>query len=605
MNANNISLIDDWYFANFSSLKTLVFSNNRIRAITRLKLKGLEVLKTLDLSVNLITEIDCDVFYDCVSLVRLSIGENGLTSLPCVNFSSTSHSLKALDLKFNHISRVFDTDRSQLLSRLTHLDMTGNGLLSLQYIISEMPSLETLAVGENPNLKFRDDDFLNLPKLASIILSGKSGNGITEVPYLGPARSIITNFDLTYNSIDCIDIHHISNMTSLVNLSASYNNLWHFPNMGCSPNSAASNMSDIKFPALQSVKLDYNQLVEFPLLPQMPLGSSISIRSNKLRLFPPERMAMLDKVRYLYMPYNEATIFPNFSLLVESNLVSLYISNCKINSIPEAHIDKLSKLQYLDISHNRIAELPTMGFARQSLVWLHMDYNLIEALDPMLLAGTQTWRLEWLYAQHNNISSIPQSLWRQMNHVELLYLQHNRLDEMPDLAAVGATLRDVDLSQNRIPVVPHGHLVGLHGLETFNLSYNNIVDFSFWISTALERLTALELEHNEINSLKYLNSPPIKDKFTLNIMNNPIVCSGEICWLRNFNRSTIKREDKLCRNQPELADLVFDDIEDSVLGCSCRSHSIPYFLAKSTATITIYELLAYYICEMIHEICIQ
>ena len=577
MNANNISLINNEYFANFSSLKTLVFSNNRIRAITRLTLKGLEVLKTLDLSVNQITEIDCDVFYDCVNLVQLSIGENGLTSLPCVNFSSTSHGLKALDLKFNHISRVFDTDRSQLLSRLTHLDMTGNGLQSLQYIITEMPSLETFAVGENPNLKFRDDDFLNSPKLASIILSGKSGNGITEAPYLGPASSVITDLDLAYNSIECIDIHHISNMTSLMNLNISNNKLWRFPNMGCSPNSAASSMSDITFPALQSVKLDYNQLVEFPLLPEMPLGSSISIRSNKLRQFPPERMALLDKVQYLSMSYNEATIFPNFSLLLESNLVSLYISNCKINSIPEAHIHKLSKLQYLDISHNRIVELPPMGFARQSLVWLYMDYNLIEALDPMLLDGAQTWRLKWLYAQHNNISSIPLSLWRQMNHLERLYLQHNRLDEMPDLAAAGATLRDVDLSQNRIPVVPHGRLVGLHGLEKFNLSYNSIVDFPFWISATQGRLTALELEHNEINSLKYLNSPPINDKFTLNIMNNPIVCSGEICWLRNFSKSTIKREDKLCRNQPELADFVFDDIEDSVLGCSCRSHFSFYF----------------------------
>ena len=91
------------------------------------------------------------VFYDCVNLETLSIGGD-LTSLPCVNISNTSHALKVLDLKFNRIQKVLDTSRDQLLSQLTKLDMTRNGLLSLKNIITEMPSLETLNVAGNPNL---------------------------------------------------------------------------------------------------------------------------------------------------------------------------------------------------------------------------------------------------------------------------------------------------------------------------------------------------------------------------------------------------------------------------------------------------------------------
>ena len=139
------------------------------------------------------------------------------------------------------------------------------------------------------------------------------------------------------------------------------------------------------FPELHTIRLDGNMIVEFPLLPEMPLNSDILIRSNKLTHFPPERMALLDKVGYIDMGFNDATIFPDFSQLNESHLMGLSASLCKkIASIPVTHINKLSKLHRLDVSHNRIAELPDMGFASHSLVELNVGYNL---LCPLLL----TW----------------------------------------------------------------------------------------------------------------------------------------------------------------------------------------------------------------------
>ena len=574
MSNNSIFAIDDDYFANFMRLKTLILSNNKISEISRANLRGLSALTRFELSGNRIAEVTCDVFYDCVNLEMLSIGGD-LTSLPCVNISNTSHALKVLDLKFNRIQKVLDTSRGQLLSQLTKLDMTRNGLLSLKNIITEMPSLETLNVAGNPNLNFSDDILVNSTKLTSISFAGTGDTykyAFKKMPELGPLNSLFTELDLSYNSLECIDIHHISNMTHLTNLTLSHNRLTGFPNVGCSPYTTASNIDDIKFPELHIIWLDRNAIVEFPLLPEMPLNSDIRIRSNKLVHFPPERMALLDKVRYIDMSSNDATIFPDFSQLNESHLTGLSASRCKIASIPVTHIDKLSKLHRLDVSHNRIAELPDMGFASQSLVELNVGYNLLEVIEPLLLDGADIWLLQWLNIEHNNISSISENILRQMKHLRRLCLRHNVLDKMPNLAAAGAFLMDVDLSQNLISFVPHAYMDGLTELRRLNLSYNRVENFPFWRVEKMGNLYLLDLQHNEIIGLKNLNSPSMKNTLILNLMNNSILCSGEICWLRNFNRFTIIREDKLCRGQPELADLIFNDMSDSVLECTRRFH---------------------------------
>ena len=176
-------------------------------------------------------------------------------------------------------------------------------------------------------------------------------------------------------------------MTRLTNLTLTSNRITRFPNIGCSPYKTTSSIHDIKFPELHIIRLDDNMIVEFPLLPEMPLNSDIRIRSNKLVHFPPERMALLDKVGYIDMAFNDATIFPDFSQLNESHLMWLSASHCKIASIPVTHMNKLSKLHRLDVSHNRIAELPDMGFASQSLVELNVGYNLLEVIEPLLLDG--------------------------------------------------------------------------------------------------------------------------------------------------------------------------------------------------------------------------
>ena len=573
MNTNKINAIADGYFANFSSLSTLILSYNMISAITQETLSGLSALETLELSGNRITEVSCDALHDCVRLVHLQIGENELTALPCVAFSSTT--LRELGLGHNDILRVVDIGRSQHLSQVTSLDMTGNGLLSLRNIITEMPSLEIFAVGENPDLEFQDNDFLNSPRLTSITFAGKGPslpNRLVKMPYLGPAKSVMTTLNLGYSSLECVDIHHISNMIRLHYLNVTHNMLVRFPAEGCSSNPITSNLNDIRFPSLNTVILDYNQLVEFPLLPELPLGSTISINGNRLSSFPPERMALLDKVQSISITHNDATIFPDFSQLRQSQLQSFFAHDCRISSIPLAHIEKLSKLQTLKLQRNRISELPYMGFASHSLVTLDVGYNMLETLDPMLLAEGQTWFLTSLMAENNRIASIPINLWGQMVRLEQLCLQHNRLVEMPNLSAVGVTLKDVDLSQNLITIVPHECLDGLGGLEKLKFSNNRIVDFPFWKLPLVGSLTSLDLGYNQISSLGYLNTPSINSMLVLNIINNPIICSGDICWLRNFDRFTITREDRLCRTQPELSNINFNGMSDSLLGCPCRSH---------------------------------
>uniref|UniRef100_B3P183 GG17078 n=2 Tax=Drosophila erecta TaxID=7220 RepID=B3P183_DROER len=131
-------------------------------------------------------------------------------------------------------------------------------------------------------------------------------------------------------------------------------------------------------------------------------------------------------------------------------------------------MDSYPLLQYLDLSHSRIAQVEDDALGRLEL-------------------------LESLFLDHNLLMRVPSSLPPSLEH---LFLQHNQIMELPAQAFVGlVNLQTLDLSNNRLIFLPP---LSLPKLLTLNLQSSGVESVSQSIVHTLPQLRDLLLEDNPI-----------------------------------------------------------------------------------------------------------
>lgn len=145
LRSNEIEIIDDFAFANLSSLIQLYLNGNKLTTISRNTFTGLFALKYLDLYDNNIGSIENGAFVDLKEL-------------------------GSLDLLRNKLKRISD----QLLSRLTKLelfDVTDNQIETVGDSLYPLTSLRVLKLEGNPVKDINFVHLANLPRLWALYLS--------------------------------------------------------------------------------------------------------------------------------------------------------------------------------------------------------------------------------------------------------------------------------------------------------------------------------------------------------------------------------------------------------------------------------------------------
>lgn len=148
LDTNAIETIDDFTFANLSSLTTLHLEFNKISVINRNTFSGLFKLIRLTLDANDIHTIENGAFSDLKELRKLGLSEN---------------KLKVLN---NQILRG--------PTRLTELSIGGNQIGSISHVYT-LSTLETLKL---PNSKVNDIDLVKFAKLPNLKILDLSKTGV-------------------------------------------------------------------------------------------------------------------------------------------------------------------------------------------------------------------------------------------------------------------------------------------------------------------------------------------------------------------------------------------------------------------------------------------
>ncbi|XP_017020271.1 uncharacterized protein 2mit [Drosophila kikkawai] len=342
---------------------------------------------------------------DLQAITAMDLSDNQLSSLSLDKFKQ----LWQLDVSNNSLSVIplSLADSSSSLPLVT-LDLSCNRFrqLSTNFFVQRLPQLKNLNLAHNQLLNISRESFYNLLELQTLILSHNNISDIDYETFL--ALPNLQHLDLSHNRLSGSAIRALQGIPDLVSLSIAYN-----PEVGVAMQ---------EFVASWSLKeLDASGTG----LCQVPAALAQSVRTLKL-------------------------------------------SDNWLKAINCGDMDSYPLLQYLDLSHSRIAQVEDDALGRLEL-------------------------LTSLFLDHNLLMRVPSSLPPSLEH---LFLQHNQIMELPPQAFVGlVNLQTLDLSGNRLIFLP---ALSMPKLLTLNLQSSGVESVSQSIVHTLPQLRDLLLEDNPI-----------------------------------------------------------------------------------------------------------
>ncbi|XP_073331007.1 uncharacterized protein [Pagrus major] len=127
---DTLSELSEHSLRSMTQLRRLALNNNALSQVP-LALRGLSTLEILDLSSNMITELDCHDFLYLTKLTKLNLENNYILKLQGCVFQNLTN-LKVLNVADNSVF-TFDSAFKVNLHKLESLNLHNNRLLSLRY----------------------------------------------------------------------------------------------------------------------------------------------------------------------------------------------------------------------------------------------------------------------------------------------------------------------------------------------------------------------------------------------------------------------------------------------------------------------------------------
>ncbi|KAJ1436920.1 Tyrosine-protein kinase, catalytic domain [Sesbania bispinosa] len=180
----------------------------------------------------------------------------------------------------------------------------------------------------------------------------------------------------------------------------------------------------------------------------------------------------------------------------KEHVVGLVVSGMGLSGpIPDTTIGKLSKIQSLDLSNNKITDLPSDFWSLSFLKSLNLSSNQISGSLTNNIGNFGL--LEVFDLSSNNFSGeIPEAISSSVS-LKVLKLDHNRFEQsIPSGILKCQSLVSIDLSSNQLSgALPDGFGAAFPKLTSLNLAGNNIYGRDSDIS-GLKSIVSLNISGN-------------------------------------------------------------------------------------------------------------
>lgn len=538
------NLIDDVGIHPFpSTLTSLSLSNNILRKVPLHAIYSLKNLKYLYLSGNLIQKLPCPFHLHVKRLEKLEVSNNMLSELPECVFNG-SFTIKELHLEFNFLRTLSARSfKSTKLERLFAANNRINAIHSDAFVGVEK-SLLTIDLSFNL-IELFPSAINDLKSLIYLSLKSNLLKNLGKSDLHG-CRGSLEVLDLSGNLFSIVPKHSLKHLSKLVRLSLQDNKIEKiyrddFQGWGKSlttltlANNRMTYLSPESFnhlAKLKELKLSFNNLMHLdqnvflPLkknLEFLDLSSAFTELNHPLDVF----LKDLERLEWLQLDHN--------------NITKISVANTK----------SLSKLRHVDLSNNKMADIPPDLFLAQNHNFLgavHIssnDLKIIKSnafsniphLTSIVLFGNKISTIEYnsfhscpflhtVVLSKNNLSLISPSAFYNLSRLSSVFLQDNQLETFTFDIIEGETaqlyinisnnalreltvsndsidniirVRTLDLTNNKISVINDAFFASVSNylLHLF-LSKNRISKITLPVLTVLQ---VLDLSHNSINAI--------------------------------------------------------------------------------------------------------
>lgn len=209
----------------------------------------------------------------------------------------------------------------------------------------------------------------------------------------------------------------------------------------------------------------------------------------------------------------------------------LQLSDHKLKEVPPEVINLGEILRNLDLSKNKLSNMPDDILRLKNLKLFNLDTNKLQKLPDSIV---NMKKLEVLNISSNALSSLPLS-FSNLSCLKQLYLNNNNFRHFP-LQLIGLpNLEVVELSNNKITEIPCG-MADFYATE-LNLSQNELSQISDDLHKA-PRLKILRLEENCLN-LDAIRPSLLRDSklHTFNVDGN-LFDSKQLVSIEGYNEYT-------------------------------------------------------------------
>ncbi|XP_076601159.1 uncharacterized protein LOC143329235 [Chaetodon auriga] len=219
---------------------------------------------------------------------------------------------------------------------------------------------------------------------------------------------------------------------------------------------------------------------------------------NRLKTVLPGMFDSLKQLEFLQMKGNIISDLPTLLFLNLHNLLVLDLSQNKLQGVKRETFSGLARLETLKMNNNLISNLTSDMFHNMTqLIELHLEGNKISELaDGIFFALTE---LKVLNLRGNLLTTFSDEVFGfQASNLKELNLKGNRLTELSSLSSL-TSLSDLILSSNQLSSLPEDIFRNVTVLENLDLSENQLTSLPEMIFRDLFSIKAIHLNKNNLS----------------------------------------------------------------------------------------------------------
>ncbi|XP_059608216.1 protein artichoke [Phlebotomus argentipes] len=285
--------------------------------------------------------------------------------------------------------------------------------------------------------------------------------------------------------------------------------------------------------------------LEAGLFHDLPRLKTIDVSNNGINWIHLRALARLPQLKVLQLSGNRITDAGMVGRAIKdlSNLEVLKLDSNRITTLGEGSFVDLPSLKELHLNSNAITEIHHGAFHRTpNLKIVHLESNYLRRVHPESFLQASGSGVELLHLQENEIGRIEElrSLLDALPRLKFLDLSHNKLEVIPFGALRGhGTLEQLYLDNNMIRMIDRDAFMAMPGLRELRLKNNSLSDIlpmPFWNLPGLKGLDLSENHFQKIEPQLLLGLPSLR---RLDMSRNTLIDINPAAFMRTPMLETI------------------------------------------------------------------